>query len=275
MKTLKFRPHLVEQITAGTKTCTWRLFDDKDLQEGDIIDVFNKETGDQFGVVTITNVRTKSLGELEEADWEGHDRYESEEAMYAEFRSYYGDSVNPNTDVKIISFSFEPKLYNKIVVVDENDVVIGAEYMRIAVEKGLIRRASRVYVFNESGQLLIQQRSTKVAKPLMFDQSAAGHVDEGETYEEAARRELKEELGLEGYGLTVVATSFRDCDFYNGIYKITIPNSTSINFDREELTHVMWWSPEQVDEALAKTPEKFTPAFAEVWLKLKDKIIAT
>ena len=109
MKTLKFKPYLVDQILAGHKTSTWRLFDDKDIQAGDIIDVFNKETGGQFGVVAVTQVRVKTLGALEESDWEGHDRYESEAAMYAEFRTYYGDAVGPDTEVKLIDFTFEPK----------------------------------------------------------------------------------------------------------------------------------------------------------------------
>lgn len=34
MKTIKFTPELSEQIIAGTKTSTWRLFDDKDLTVG-------------------------------------------------------------------------------------------------------------------------------------------------------------------------------------------------------------------------------------------------
>jgi hypothetical protein len=34
MKTLKFKPHLVEQILTGTKTSTWRLFDDKNIMGG-------------------------------------------------------------------------------------------------------------------------------------------------------------------------------------------------------------------------------------------------
>ncbi len=108
MKTLKFKPQLVAQILAGTKTATWRLFDDKDIQVGDIIDVFNKETGDQFGVVTITRVRIKTLGTLEESDWEGHERYESEAAMYAEYRGYYGDAVGPDSEIKQIDFDFSP-----------------------------------------------------------------------------------------------------------------------------------------------------------------------
>jgi len=44
MKTLKFTPHLVEQILAGTKTSTWRLFDDKNIMGGDLPNFFNKET---------------------------------------------------------------------------------------------------------------------------------------------------------------------------------------------------------------------------------------
>lgn len=272
MKTLKFKTHLVEQILAGTKTSTWRLFDDKDIQVGDIIDVFNKDNGDQFGVVTITSVKVKTLGTLEESDWEGHERYDSEAVMYAEYRSYYGDRVSSDTEVKIIHFTFEPKRYKKIVVVDEHDVVIGAEYMRIAVEHGMIRRAARVYVFNESGQLLVQQRSAKVAKPLLLDQSAAGHVDEGESYEVAAVRELFEEVGIQGVVLQPVEVSFRTKDFYNAIYKVVVPNDQVINFDPEELAGVFWYDIEQLEAEMKSTPEKFTPAFREVWRLLGKKI---
>lgn len=81
-----------------------------------------------------------------------------------------------------------PKIYNKVVVADANDNVIGAEFMMDAISKGMIRRAARIYVFNESGQLLLQQRSKNVLKPLLLDQSAAGHVDEGESYKQAAHR---------------------------------------------------------------------------------------
>lgn len=48
MKTLKFRPHLVEQILAGQQRSTWRLFDDKDLKKGDDITFINKETLEEF-----------------------------------------------------------------------------------------------------------------------------------------------------------------------------------------------------------------------------------
>ncbi len=108
MKTLKFKPHLVDQILAGTKTSTWRLFDDKDIKVGDVVDFVDKETGVVFGGATITDVVIRTLGTLTDADWEGHERYGSKAAMYAEYRSYYGDRVTQDTEVKIIHFDFKP-----------------------------------------------------------------------------------------------------------------------------------------------------------------------
>ena len=107
MKTLKFKPYLVDQILTGTKTSTWRLFDDKDIKVGDVLNFVNKETGVVFGIATISKVVIRTLGTLTDTDWEGHERYESEATMYAEYRSYYGDRVNQNTEVKIIHFDFK------------------------------------------------------------------------------------------------------------------------------------------------------------------------
>ena len=45
---------------------------------------------------------------LEEADWTGHERFASEADMYATYRSYYGDRVNSDTKVKILSFTCTP-----------------------------------------------------------------------------------------------------------------------------------------------------------------------
>tara|TARA_B100000508_G_scaffold137062_1_gene130913 strand:- start:449 stop:781 length:333 start_codon:yes stop_codon:yes gene_type:complete len=109
MKTLKFKPHLCEQILSGEKTSTWRLFDDKDLQPGDRAVFLNKETLEAIGVATLNTIVTKTLGTLVESDWEGHEKYESDEEMYATYRSYYGDQVGPNSELKIIDFTFTPK----------------------------------------------------------------------------------------------------------------------------------------------------------------------
>lgn len=109
MKNLKFEPHLCEKILSGSKTSTWRLFDDKDLQVGDTLQLINRETLEIFGTATITELHAKKLGALTPEDWVGHEKYSSEEAMYATYRKYYGDRVDENTEVKIISFDLEGK----------------------------------------------------------------------------------------------------------------------------------------------------------------------
>lgn len=108
MKTLKFQPHLVPEILSGQKISTWRLFDDKNLQVGDELSFINKETGEIFGTAIITSLEIKTLGTLTDEDWKGHERYASEEAMYASFRAYYGDTVGPDTEVKMLKFVFSP-----------------------------------------------------------------------------------------------------------------------------------------------------------------------
>jgi hypothetical protein len=109
MKTLKFKDHLAAQILAGTKTATWRLFDDKDLQVGDELIFINKDTLEEFGMAKITSLKVKTLGTLSDEDWVGHERFASKEDMYAHYRQYYGDKVNRDSEVKILTFDFKAK----------------------------------------------------------------------------------------------------------------------------------------------------------------------
>lgn len=106
MKTLKFTPQLVEKILSGEKTSTWRLFDDKNLTIGDELIFINKETLKEFGQATIISLKIKTLGTLEEDDWIGHEKFSSEEEMYESYKRYYGDKVNKDSEVKIITFEF-------------------------------------------------------------------------------------------------------------------------------------------------------------------------
>lgn len=106
MKQLKFTPELCKQILSGEKTSTWRLFDDKNLEVGDELEFLNKETGESIGKGVVDTLKITTLGGHEESDWEGHERYVSEEEMYETYRTYYGDKVGPDTELKIIHFTF-------------------------------------------------------------------------------------------------------------------------------------------------------------------------
>lgn len=104
IKTLKYDQSLVALILSGEKDVTWRLFDDKDLKAGEIVNFMNKQTGEIFARAEIIATTEKSLGEIQETDFEGHERFESREAMLATYQGYYGDRVNWDTMVKIIKF---------------------------------------------------------------------------------------------------------------------------------------------------------------------------
>lgn len=82
-------------------------------------------------------------------------------------------------------------------IVDEQDNVIGAGTRRDIHMKGLPHRAVHIIVTNARGQLLLQRRSmAKDSHPGWWDISVGGHVDVGEEYEQAALRELREELAV-------------------------------------------------------------------------------
>jgi ribonuclease HI len=116
MKHLKLDHDLAGQVLAGTKTSTWRLYDDKDLSVNDDVELIDKvdptnpETWKPIGFAHIDAVIQKRLGDVDEADYEGHSGYASRQAMLDEFRKHYGPQVDLSTAVKIIRFSFSSQM---------------------------------------------------------------------------------------------------------------------------------------------------------------------
>ncbi len=107
MKSLKFRAYLVPKVLSGEKYSTWRLFDDKDVKEGDVVDLLEFVTNRHFGVAKITKVVEKPMGELTTEDKAGHEEFESDEQMYEVYTTYYKQPVGPETPVKVIRFELQ------------------------------------------------------------------------------------------------------------------------------------------------------------------------
>ena len=103
-------------------------------------------------------------------------------------------------------------------IVDAQDNVIGALPRRQVHLEGHLHRAVHVIVLDPEGRIWLQQRAAaKDTFPGFWDLSATGHVDPGESYAEAARRELREELGLEAepvYLETIPASARTTWEFH-------------------------------------------------------------
>jgi isopentenyldiphosphate isomerase len=83
-------------------------------------------------------------------------------------------------------------------VVDENDVVVDRQPSHECVKRGLLHRAILVFLINTQGEVYLQKRARDVLfYPGCWSASVTGHVSSGETYLEAAKRETKEELGID------------------------------------------------------------------------------
>ena len=84
-------------------------------------------------------------------------------------------------------------------VIDTNDNVIGTAERRRIRSENLLHRGVFIAVMSSDGRLLVHQRSErKDVWPSRWDIAVGGVVGSGEPYESAARRELAEEVGIEG-----------------------------------------------------------------------------
>ena len=82
-------------------------------------------------------------------------------------------------------------------IVNENDEIVGQASKQEIYEKLLPHRIVHVLAFNKKGELALQlQGAKKKFCPLHWVSTAAGHVQAGETVEQAALREFYEETGV-------------------------------------------------------------------------------
>ena len=95
---------------------------------------------------------------------------------------------------------------DQVILVDEHDHPIGV-MDKLEAHRGLgqLHRASSVLLFNDQGQVLVQQRSNlKIVGAGQWANTCCGNVRPGESYEACAHRRLQEELGIEGVTLKEV-----------------------------------------------------------------------
>ncbi len=136
-----------------------------------------------------------------------------------------------------------------------------------AHEKAVLHRAFSVFVLNDKGELLLQQRAAhKYHSPLLWTNTCCSHQREGESNIDAGKRRLKEEMGFE--------TELKE--LFSFIYKAPFDNGLT----EHELDHVMlghyndapeinpdevadwkWIKPSTVKEDIAVNPDMYTAWF--------------
>lgn len=160
----------------------------------------------------------------------------------------------------------------KILVVDEHDTPIGEAPKEEVWQKGLFHRIVRIMLEDEQGRILLQRRSMQVESfPGYWDHSAAGHVDAGEDYDEAARRELQEELGVTDVTLHKVAIYRADTLFngrplhrFNALYKATINSAQPLKLQKSEVGEARWFTLDEIKQFISKQSDKVTDGLAQV-----------
>jgi len=151
-------------------------------------------------------------------------------------------------------------------IVDDHDRVIGqAPRSACHGNPALVHRVAHVLVFNSRGELLLQKRGmNKDVQPGKWDTSVGGHLDPGECYIEAARREFQEELGVSGVPLTFLYHSrIRNSFESENVASFLAIYNGPIVFAESEIEEVRFWSAGAIETALGS--DMFTPNFEEEW----------
>lgn len=125
-----------------------------------------------------------------------------------------------------------------------------------------------VLIFNGAAQVFLQKRSLqKDVAPGLWDSSCSGHVDAGEDYDPAARRELAEELGLELAAspprwFRVAAGPETGQEF---VWVYRLEHEGPFMLSPAEIDDGQWFEMADLAQDIAALPGKYSTAFRYIW----------
>lgn len=158
-------------------------------------------------------------------------------------------------------------------VVDENDQVIAVKTRGEIHARGLIHRAIHILLFNSQGEIFLQKRSmNKDENPGLWDSSAAGHVDSGESYESCAIRELNEELGIDQAPpleyLFKLPPSEKTGNEHSVIYRCI--SDRRLTLQAEEIDEGLWLDPAELDRRVSIQDASLTENLQLIWRAMRQ-----
>ena len=161
-------------------------------------------------------------------------------------------------------------------IVNERDEVVGSDLKSRKAELGFISRASAVFLHDSEGNIVVCKRAPhKKFSPNLYDLAAVGSVCAGETYEEAARRELLEEVGIT-CDLTLLDVHYQEAieggalmRYFCGIFLGRSDEDLVLN---EELTESKKISFSQLSEELRNNSEQYCPGLVNDFCRVEEKL---
>lgn len=150
-------------------------------------------------------------------------------------------------------------------LVDENDNVIRKASIKEVYEKFLTHRLVHVFCVDENGMIALQLRSkTKSFFSSSWTSSGSGHVQFGEEYIGAAKRELYEEVGVKGELEFLGKDLYEDMKYQVGLkkfigsFKCVVSSDVKFKIDEREVEKVLFFTIDEIKNMIDKG-EKFHP----------------
>ncbi|MDX9747734.1 MAG: NUDIX domain-containing protein [Paludibacter sp.] len=132
----------------------------------------------------------------------------------------------------------------------------------------LLHPVVHLHVINSWGELYLQKRAdTKDVQPGKWDTSVGGHIDYGETPEQALLREAREELGISGFQPEYLSMyTFTSKIESELVYSYLTLWDGAISPDPEEIEEGRFWTLNELLSAMGQN--LFTPNFEHEFLRL-------
>ncbi|MBU6302266.1 MAG: ribosomal RNA small subunit methyltransferase A [Verrucomicrobia bacterium] len=153
-------------------------------------------------------------------------------------------------------------------VVDDANEVIGRETRGVVHRERMKHRAVHVFLFHRNGDLFLQRRSRlKDVAPGRWDSSAAGHLDAGEEYAAAARRELLEELGIDAptERVALLGPEERNGFEFVELHRAELPVGMKPRWPASEVEFGQFFPVATIDEWVRRRPQDFAGGFRQCW----------